>query len=114
MIQGAEMQRTAVCAALLAALTGCAGGADSANERPVFAPSTGFGAGWNNTLKTVGLPAKPTAQEWEAGRQAARETRDYAPLDWAKCSDMGFKAGTEAFANCLLKLEEIRGRASAR
>jgi formylglycine-generating enzyme required for sulfatase activity len=40
------------------------------------------------------------------GNATAQPTAGTSPLDWAKkkCTDLGFKAGTERFGNCVLQL----------
>ncbi|PKQ09626.1 MAG: hypothetical protein CVT73_01645 [Alphaproteobacteria bacterium HGW-Alphaproteobacteria-12] len=50
------------------------------------------------------LAACVSPQE-EAARAAARQQADKA-----ECQRIGFTEGTEAFANCLLKLKEIRAQ----
>lgn len=35
------------------------------------------------------------------------QPRDYSQADIAHCNDLGFKPGTEAFANCRLQLEQM-------
>lgn len=42
----------------------------------------------------------------EAERQAAAEAQ--AAADRRECLDLGFEEGSEPYANCLLKLREIR------
>ena len=42
--------------------------------------------------------------------QRAAEIAAQQKADYAECTRLGFKPNTEAFANCLLKLQEIRAQ----
>lgn len=90
--------RTIAMMCLGAALAGCGG---TPNHR-LIAPG-GSPAG---NLEDLFRPGEREAayRDREKARQAADE---------AKCRELGFKAGTEAYGNCRLQLEQIRATKAA-